>query len=72
MSPVEFKHVDRFTDRHGKPRYYFRKGRGARVRLRGEPGSVEFLEAYRRAAELLCCPQLEGEAAGGGEEKSGH
>ena len=47
------KHIDRFMDRHGKPRYYFRARRGRRTRLPGEPGSIEFMEAYRRAVKEL-------------------
>ena len=50
---AKLKHIDRFMDRHGKPRYYFRPGRGRRMRLPGEPGSIEFMEAYRRADEEL-------------------
>lgn len=53
MSCAGLRNIDRFTDRHGKPRHYFRAGRGRRVRLPGEPGSAEFMEAYRRAAEEL-------------------
>jgi len=50
MAGVKLKSVDRFIDRHGKPRHYFRQGRGARVRLPGEPGTLEYLQAYERAA----------------------
>jgi len=53
MTGLMLKHIDRFTDRHGKPRIYYRCGKGRRVRLHGEPGSPEFMEAYRRAAEVV-------------------
>jgi len=52
MWQSRFRHVDRFIDRHGKPRCYFRAGRGPRIRLPGEPGSAEFLAAYATAARF--------------------
>lgn len=45
------RHVDSFRDRHGKVRFYFRKGKGPRVPLSGVIGSDEFEAAY--AAALL-------------------
>lgn len=42
--------VDAYRDRHGKPRYYFRRNRKSkRVKLPGEPGSREFIAAYDAA-----------------------
>jgi integrase len=41
--------VERFRDRHGKPRIYFRRGKGKRVPLPGNLGSDEFLGAYQAA-----------------------
>lgn len=35
--------------RHGTPRYYFRRGKGERIRLHGSPSSPEFEAAYRAA-----------------------
>lgn len=49
MSNVRLKNIDRFIDRHGKPRHYYRAGKGARVKLPGQPGSREFLVAYEAA-----------------------
>src|SRR5688572_25837 len=49
MSVVKLKHLDRFRDRHGRVRYYFRRGRGARVALPGQPGSDGFMFAYQAA-----------------------
>ncbi len=43
------KHVERFRDRHGKVRLYFRRGKGPRVPLPGDPASVEFEQAYADA-----------------------
>lgn len=46
---LRLKHVHRFTDRHGRERYYLRlKGRKATA-LPGKPGSAEFLAAYHAA-----------------------
>jgi integrase len=42
-------HVDGFTDRHGHPRYYFRRGHGRRVPLPGAPWSDAFMAAYYAA-----------------------
>ena len=48
MTNIKLRHVDRFTDRHGKVRYYFRRVRGARIRCL-DPSSSEFLNAYHAA-----------------------
>ncbi|APG10173.1 hypothetical protein BKD09_17740 [Bradyrhizobium japonicum] len=44
-------YVDRFVDRHGKARHYFRKHGGPRVPLEGLPWSAPFMTAYKAAAE---------------------
>ena len=49
MTRVKLKHVDRFVDRHGRERHYFRRGHGARVLLPGMPGSEAFMLAYQAA-----------------------
>lgn len=49
MTRIRLKNVDRFTDRHGKPRYYYREGKGPRVKLIGMPGSPEFMLSYEAA-----------------------
>lgn len=41
-----YKFIERATTRHGRSVYYFRKGRGARVRLPDDYGSKEFRRAY--------------------------
>ncbi|UQD70501.1 site-specific integrase [Bradyrhizobium japonicum] len=43
------KYVDRFTDRLGKARYYYRRKCGPRVALPGLPWSPEFMAAYKLA-----------------------
>jgi len=50
MTRVRLKHIDRFRDRHGRWRYYFRAGRGKRMALPSTPGSPEFMLAYEEAA----------------------
>jgi integrase len=49
MTRIKLRYVDFFTDRNGHQRYYFRRGRGARVALPGLPGSAEFMHAYEDA-----------------------
>src|SRR5262249_38038742 len=43
------KFVQGFLDRHGKPRWYFRRPGFKRVPLPGLPWSVEFMTAYEEA-----------------------
>ena len=50
MTYVKLKHFDRFKDRHGFWRYYYRFGRGKRVALPGTPGTPQFIAAYEQAA----------------------
>jgi integrase len=50
MSPRKLpKFCETWTDRHGKTRVYFRRGKGARVALPSEINSDEFNEAYAAA-----------------------
>jgi integrase len=53
---VRLPHIDRFTDRHGRVRYYYRPPRGKRVPLPGLPGTPEFLAAYHAAAASRARP----------------
>lgn len=46
---MRLQYVEQFKDRHGKDRYYFRRGHGERTTLPGLPGSQEFMEVYRAA-----------------------
>lgn len=46
-------HINRFVDRHGKRRYYYRPPGGKNVQLKGEPNSPEFLASYQAAAEQV-------------------
>ncbi len=47
--------IDRYVvfdpDRHGKPRYYFRRKGQKKVRLRAEPGTQAFMDEFRAACE---------------------
>lgn len=49
MSLIRIRHVDRFVDRHGKLRHYYRPPGGKRIALPGKPGSPEFMAAYQAA-----------------------
>jgi integrase len=51
------KYVHGFIDRHGKPRFYFRRSGFKQVSLPGLPWSPEFMEAYQAA--LAGTPRLE-------------
>ena len=53
MNDKKFKHVERFVDRHGRVRYYFRHGRGERTPLPGEPESQVFMAAYAAALKRV-------------------
>jgi integrase len=43
------KYVHGFIDRHGKPRFYFRRAGFKKIPLPGLPWSPEFMEAYEQA-----------------------
>jgi integrase len=49
MTVFRLRYVDRFRDRHGRIRYYFRRGKGSRIPLPGLPGSDAFMVAYQAA-----------------------
>jgi enterobacteria phage integrase len=49
MTRIHLRYVDRFIDRHGHTRHYFRRPGGRRIPLPGLPGSDEFMAAYRTA-----------------------
>jgi hypothetical protein len=49
MSKIKLDFVQSFVDRHGKPRWYFRRRGCKRVPLPGLPGSAEFMQAYEAA-----------------------
>jgi integrase len=51
MSTIRIRYVDRFIDRHGHPRHYFRRPGGPRIPLPGLPGSDEFISAYTAALD---------------------
>jgi hypothetical protein len=52
MVSHRLKYVQGIVDRHGHPRFYFRRPGFARVTLPGSPWSQEFVEAYQRANSL--------------------
>ena len=53
MTTVKLRYVDRFKDRHGHWRFYFRKGKGVRVALPERPGTPAFMLAYQKALENI-------------------
>jgi integrase len=46
---VILPYIQQYRDRHGKLRRYFRRSDMVKVRLRGEPGSAEFIADYNAA-----------------------
>jgi integrase len=49
MATIDLAYVQRFTDRHGKVRHYYRRKGFSTVTLPGEPGSKRFMDAYAEA-----------------------
>jgi integrase len=49
MANLLLKYVQQFPDRHGHPRFYFRRKGFKRVALPGMPGSSEFMNVYAEA-----------------------
>jgi enterobacteria phage integrase len=47
---IRLRYIHRFVDRHGTPRYYFRR-HGIRTSLPGQPGEPAFIDAYQRALQ---------------------
>lgn len=56
MARIDLKYVQRFRDRHGKLRHYFRRPGAKRVSLPGLPGSPEFMAAYQTALAVSLPP----------------
>jgi integrase len=56
MARIKLRHVNEFIDRHGKPRYYFRRPGSRSVPLPGLVGSIEFMEAYQAAIATVAPP----------------
>jgi integrase len=52
MASLRLRYVQGMVDRHGHPRFYFRRPGFARVTLPGSPWSQEFMDAYARANSL--------------------
>jgi integrase len=52
-------YVHAFIDRHGKPRFYFRRPGYKRAPLPGLPWSAEFMAAYEAAKKGETAPRLE-------------
>lgn len=48
---VRLRYVNRYTDRHGRARTYYRRGKAPQQIIEGEPGSPEWLANYQRIHE---------------------
>ncbi len=57
MVTYSLRFVVKDTDRHGNVRFYFRRGKQPKVRLRGEFGSAEFMSAYQAALNSVHKPK---------------
>jgi integrase len=59
MIAFNFEYVHRDVDRHGNVRLYFRRRKGERkIRLRAEPGTLEFQSEYDAAKALAAQGEL--------------
>src|SRR4051812_46943858 len=56
MTRIKLRYVNEFIDRHGKPRYYFRRPGSRSVKLPGPPGSIAFMDAYQAALATVAPP----------------
>jgi integrase len=64
MTRIHLWYVDRFVDRHGHVRHYFRRPGGKRLALPGVPGSDEFMAAYKAALAGKDVPAAEPKVRG--------
>lgn len=53
MTTLKLKYVNRYKDRHGRLRHYYRRPGYEAVALPGDPGSAEFMAAYQAAHVTL-------------------
>lgn len=63
---TKIKHIERWKDRHGKLRFYYRVGKGDRTPLRGPEGSPDFWADYHAAANGEVTPKPTLNHAGAG------
>ena len=49
MATIKLRHINKFTDRHGGLRIYFRPPGCKAIALPGPIGSPEFMDAYNEA-----------------------
>lgn len=57
------RYCERFTDRHGKSRIYFRRGKGPRIALPEDPTTEAFEEAYANALSGMVAERRQRPAA---------
>jgi len=70
VTKIKLPRLDCFVDRHGKRRYYLRRGKWARLPLTGEPSSIEFMAKYY-AALRSADPRSKSHSDGGACVKDG-
>jgi len=58
MARFRLKYVHSDLDRYGNVRHYFKRGASLKIRLRGLPGSEEFMAGYRLALAGLSPPPM--------------
>ena len=58
MANLLLRYIQQFVDRHGHPRFYFRRPGFKRVALPGMPGSSEFMNAYAEALDAPAAPPV--------------
>jgi integrase len=56
LAKVEISYVQAYRDRHGRMRHYFRRPGFKKVTLPGQPGSEEFMDAYKAALSSTKTP----------------
>jgi hypothetical protein len=59
MTKMLLRYVHEFKDRHGRTRRYVRRRRFKQVPLPRDPGSAEFMDAYRQALDPKTAPRQE-------------
>lgn len=63
MALVRLTYLKVYRDRHGTVRRYFRRRGQKDIRLKGEPGTAEFMQAYQAAFDRTTLP-VDGTRAG--------
>ena len=65
MAYLKLQFITKDRDRHGNLRFYFRRTGKPKIRLRGLPGSEEFMAAYKEALSETSMSEAEAEKSFG-------